>query len=131
MYVCMLSIVLYIVLYLSISVALLTEVLPTTSIYNVSKFTCQSAVQATVSEGLAQFPSMAARAGFEPVTLRSKGVVSTNAPPFPTSIHSFMHSFILSGHFYSAPSSPLLLGGAPDYSMNTVSEFHAKAHRQL
>src|SRR6218665_256093 len=28
------------------------------------------------------------------------------------SIHSFIHS----GHFYSAPSSPLLLRGAPDYS---------------
>src|SRR6218665_2033151 len=46
-------------------------------------------------------------------------------------IHSFIHSFIHSGHFYSAPSSPLLLRGAPDYSTNTVSEFHAEAHRQL
>src|SRR6218665_3339935 len=43
------------------------------------------------------------------------------------SIHSFIHS----GHFYSAPSSPLLLRGAPDYSTDTVSEFHAEAHRQL
>ena len=34
-------------------------------------------------------------------------------------------------HFYSAPSSPLLLRGVPDYSTNTVSEFHAEAHRQL
>src|SRR6218665_927900 len=40
-------------------------------------------------------------------------------------------SFIHSGHFYSAPSSPLLLRGAPDYSADTVSEFHAEAHRQL
>src|SRR6218665_41154 len=40
-------------------------------------------------------------------------------------------SFIHSGHFYSAPSSPLLLRGAPDYSTDTVSEFHAEAHRQL
>jgi len=39
--------------------------------------------------------------------------------------------FISFGHFYSAPSSPLLLRGAPDYSMDTVSEFHAEAHRQL
>src|SRR6218665_1691965 len=30
--------------------------------------------------------------------------------------HSLIHSFIHSGHFYSAPSSPLLLRGAPDYS---------------
>src|SRR6218665_2391844 len=31
--------------------------------------------------------------------------------------YSFIHSFdfIHSGHFYSAPSSPLLLRGAPDY----------------
>src|SRR6218665_1251258 len=36
-----------------------------------------------------------------------------------------VHSFIHSGHFYSAPSSPLLLRGAPDYSMDTVSEIHA------
>ena len=42
--------------------------------------------------------------------------------------NSFIHSF---GHFYSAPSSPLLLKGAPDYSTDTVSEFHAEAHRQL
>src|SRR6218665_1636364 len=40
-------------------------------------------------------------------------------------------SFIHSGHFYSAPSSPLLIRGAPDYSTDTVSEFHAEAHRQL
>src|SRR6218665_3122404 len=42
-----------------------------------------------------------------------------------------IHSFIHSGHFYSAPSSPLLLRGAPDYSTDTVSEFHTEAHRQL
>src|SRR6218665_545972 len=36
-------------------------------------------------------------------------------------------SFINSGHFYSAPSSPPLLRGAPDHSTDTVSEFHAKA----
>src|SRR6218665_2457790 len=44
-------------------------------------------------------------------------------------IHSFI--FIHSGHFYSAPSSPLLLRGALDYSTDTVSEFYAEAHRQL
>src|SRR6218665_1543042 len=42
-----------------------------------------------------------------------------------------IHSFIHSGHFYSAPSSPLPFRGAPDYSTDTVSEFHAEAHRQL
>jgi len=40
----------------------------------------------------------------------------------------FIHSF---GHYYSSPSSPLPLRGAPDYSTDTVSEFHAEAHRQL
>ena len=40
-------------------------------------------------------------------------------------------SFIHSGHFYSTPSSPLLLRGTPDYSTDTVSEFHTKAQRQL
>ena|SRR6218665_718577 len=40
-------------------------------------------------------------------------------------------SFIHSGHFYSTSSSPLLLRGAPNYSPDTVSEFHAEAHRQL
>src|SRR6218665_3253218 len=45
-------------------------------------------------------------------------------------LFSFIHSFIHSGHFYSAPSSHLLLRGAPDYSTDTVSEFHAEAHRQ-
>src|SRR6218665_1171907 len=43
----------------------------------------------------------------------------------------YIHSFIHSGHFYSAPSSPLPLRGAPDYRTDTVSEFHAEAHRQL
>ena len=48
-------------------------------------------LQSTGSEGLAQGLYMAARAGFEPVTLRSKGIVSTNAPPCPT----FMKTFCL------------------------------------
>ena len=45
------------------------------------------ALQATVSEGLAhnaQGPYVAARTGVEPMTLRTKGVDSTNAPPSPT-----------------------------------------------
>src|SRR6218665_1514956 len=44
---------------------------------------------------------------------------------------SDLHSFIHCVHFYSAPSNPLLLRAAPDYSTNTVSELHAEAHRQL
>ena len=46
-------------------------------------------------------------------------------------MHSKLNSFIHSGHFYSTPSSPLLLGDAPDYSTDTVSEFHTEVHRQL
>src|SRR6218665_3543818 len=45
--------------------------------------------------------------------------------------HACIYSFIHSGHFYSAPSSPLLLRGAPDHSTDTVSEFHLEAHSQL
>src|SRR6218665_3882869 len=42
------------------------------------------APQATVSEELAQGPYVAARAGFEPTTLRLKAIDSNNAPPRPT-----------------------------------------------
>ena len=35
--------------------------------------------------------------------------------------------FIHSGHFYSAPSSPLLLRGAPDTARIPFPEFHAEA----
>ena len=42
------------------------------------------ALHATVSEGLAQSAYVAARAGFEPTTLRSKGIESTNEPPHLT-----------------------------------------------
>src|SRR6218665_3393026 len=43
------------------------------------------ATQVTASEELAQGPYVAARAGFEPTTLWSKGFDSTKAPPRPTS----------------------------------------------
>ena len=42
------------------------------------------APRATVSEGLAQGPYVAARAGVEPTTLWTKGDESTNEPPCPT-----------------------------------------------
>ena len=44
---------------------------------------CAGVSQATVSEGLAQGPYVAARV--EPMTLRTKGIDSTNAPSCPTS----------------------------------------------
>src|SRR6218665_2518128 len=40
---------------------------------------------------------------------------------------TFIHTFIHSGYFYSASSSPLVLSGAPDYSTDTGSEIHAEA----
>ena len=49
----------------------------------VSKFHVK-APQATASEGLAQGLYIAARAGFEPMTIRMKGNESTNEPPRPT-----------------------------------------------
>ena len=42
---------------------------------------------AEVSEGLAQGPYVAARAGVEPMTLRTKDVDSTNAPPTPSGVN--------------------------------------------
>ena len=59
----------------------LSEALPTTAIDTVSEFTRRSATGNCISEGLAQGSDMAARAGFGSTTLRSRGVVSTNAPP--------------------------------------------------
>src|SRR6218665_2016385 len=49
---------------------------------NVPEFHAE-APPATVSGGLIQGPYMAARTGVEPMTLRTKGVDSTNAPPTP------------------------------------------------
>ena len=49
----------------------------------VSEFHAE-APQATASEGLAQSPYVAARAGFETATLRTKGAESTNELPRPT-----------------------------------------------
>jgi len=48
----------------------------------VSQFHAE-APQATVSEGLAQGPYVAARAGFEPATIRTRDDESTNEPPCP------------------------------------------------
>jgi len=44
------------------------------------------APRATVSEGLAQGPYVAARARVEHMTLRTKGIDSTNAPPRPINV---------------------------------------------
>src|SRR6218665_2079313 len=48
--------------------------------------------------------------------------VLLNSPVFNDQSNIFIHS----NYLYSTSSSPLLLRGAPDYSTDTVSEFHAK-----
>src|SRR6218665_652993 len=62
-----------------------------TAIDTVCRSLHAEALLATVSEGLSQDPYMAARARFEPTTFRSKGVVSTNAPPGPTMYCLYMY----------------------------------------
>ena len=55
----------------------LSEALPTTAIDTVSEF----------SEEFAKGPFVAARAGFEPTTLRTKVIDSTNVPPLLHSLY--------------------------------------------
>ena len=55
---------------------------------------------ATVSEGLAQGPYVAARAGFEPTTLRTKGIDSTKAPTCPTYHMYYMSILYVRGTLY-------------------------------
>src|SRR6218665_592110 len=50
--------------------------------------------QATAGKGLAKGPYVAARAGFEPTTLRTKGDASTNEPPRPTHFDGALHVVI-------------------------------------
>ena len=52
----------------------------TNSTDSVSEFHAE-APHATASEGLAEGPNVVARAGFEPMTLRTKDGESTNKPP--------------------------------------------------
>ena len=63
-----------------------SEALPTQHGYCAEFHT--EAPQATVSEGLVQGPYVAARAGVEPMILRTKGIDSTNAPHAPHMITS-------------------------------------------
>ena len=61
----------------------LSEALLTSAIDTVSEITRRSAT-AIASEGLAQCHYVATMVGFEPTTLRLKGIDSTNAPSRPT-----------------------------------------------
>ena len=49
----------------------------------------------------------------------------------PGTCPSIIHSFIHSGHFYSASSSPLLLRNAPNTAQILCRSFTLKRHRQL
>ena len=57
------------------------EALPTTALILLTR----EALQATVSEGLAQGPYVTTRVGFEPATLRTQGTELITEPPRPTS----------------------------------------------
>ena len=60
--------------------------------------------------------------------IKESNNINKLVPCFSLRLPTFnIHSFIHSGHFYSAASSPQLLRSAPDHSTYTVSEFHAKA----
>jgi len=65
----------------------------------VSEFHAE-APQAIASEGLAQGPYVAARAGFKLTTLRTKGDESTNEPPHPTGWGSKGQALAYSKRFF-------------------------------
>ena len=77
-----------IVLYLSISIVLLTASAFQKRSRPQQLTLCRSlhakAQQTTASEGLAQGSYVAARAGFKPATLRSNGIDSAYAPSRPS-----------------------------------------------
>ena len=58
------------------------------------------APQATASEGLAHGLYVAARAGFEPAALRTKGAESTNEPPRPQCLCLCFSSFLMFFYYY-------------------------------
>ena len=60
------------------------------------------APQATVSEGLAQGPYVAARAGVEPMTLRTKGVDSTSGALRPALQSNGLYACICIMHAINA-----------------------------
>ena len=75
------------------------------------------APQATESEGLAQGPCVAARAGFESVTLQTKGDELTNEPPCLTKLKNGMFNSqncfvnLAIGSPYMPVSEASILGG--------------------
>src|SRR6218665_960650 len=52
------------------------------------------------------------------LTLHTHGCLRASVKDCP-----YVSSFIHSGYFYSAASSPLLLGGAPEYSIQNTPAF--------
>ena len=85
-----------------------------------------------MSEGLAHGPYVAARAGVEPTTLRTKGVDSTKAPPRPTSTVKHLLAYcILFIHLYSTSHSMSLSEAFPTTAIDTVGVYTPKRYRQL
>src|SRR6218665_3531881 len=67
-----------------------SEALPTQHGYSTVSGFHAEAPQATASGGLAQGQYVAARAGFESMTLQMKGAESTNEPPRPTALGPYL-----------------------------------------
>src|SRR6218665_2611187 len=85
-----------------------------------------------VREGLSQAPSntvIFCRRSAYPRSLRFK--VSVLIYVLLLLYLSGVNSFVDSGYFYSASSSPLLLRGAPDTARIMCRSFTPKRHRQL
>ena len=99
------------------------------SMDTVSELTRRSAT-ATVSEGLAQGPYVAAGAGFESVTIRTKGTKSTNEPSHSIRGHPFMTS---TKNQVFDPPSPLSTWGGPPLWTSTHGrhEIHTALLKRL
>ena len=63
-----------------------SEVLPTTALILCRCYQAD-ALQAIVSEELAQAPYVKARVGFEPMTFQTQGTEPSTEPPFPIYIY--------------------------------------------
>ena|SRR6218665_3342546 len=90
--------------YSAYSSALLLRGAPDTAWILCRSFTPKRHRQLRVSEGLVQGPYVAARAGFEPTTLRTKGAESTNEPHAPNTVTSdFRRYCVQRGDVMSVP----------------------------
>src|ERR1700733_10164440 len=84
-------IIIYSISIVPLQVTLYSEALPTTVRTLCWSFHAETQ-RAVVSEGLAQGPYGAPRAGFEPTMLRPQANARTNCTTLPHQIHSFSNS---------------------------------------